>query len=277
MLTMHSYDAPDFVMCSCVFRPIVTDPKRTEELWISVSQRQAMKEPSLTGQHYIQIRTPAKFSLISAWGDFWLVTRTSHEFSYTNFTTWNYGMSFWANKNSSTILINSREMWKWSGSFLPFNAICSAVDMDQNFMVTQMRVQQQRREGKRRERGKRSVSEAEREWAGFMVGEAPCTRAFLLLVGACLISSRATDVSVRRAHWPAELRQQNQQWVSRGQLREVLCNTQGSSMSWRKAVIGYSPVNIVLNVFLKEPSELLHHKKPEQRHTHIHIHILTDT
>lgn len=165
MLTMHSYDAPDFVMCSCVFRPIVTDPKRTEELWISVSQRQAMKEPSLTGQHYIQIRTPAKFSLISAWGDFWLVTRTSHEFSYTNFTTWNYGMSFWANKNSSTILINSREMWKWSGSFLPFNAICSAVDMDQNFMVTQMRVQQQRREGKRREGG-----EEERIWGREGVG-----------------------------------------------------------------------------------------------------------
>lgn len=70
MLDMHSYEAPDFVACSCVFRPIVTDPKYTEELWIPVSQRQAMKEASLTGQHYIEIRTPAQFSLISAWGGF---------------------------------------------------------------------------------------------------------------------------------------------------------------------------------------------------------------
>lgn len=69
MPDIHSYEAPDFVMCSCVFRPIVTDPKCTEEMWISVSQRQAMKEPSLTGQHYIQIKTPAKFSLMSAWGN----------------------------------------------------------------------------------------------------------------------------------------------------------------------------------------------------------------
>lgn len=147
--------------------------------------------------------------------------------------------------------------------------------MDQNFMVTQMRVQKQRRG----ERGGRGAYLRQRgdSWAGFMVGEAPCTRAFLLLVGACLISSRATGVSVQRAHWPAELRQQNQQWVSTGQLRQVLCNTQGSSMSWRKAVRGYSPVNTVLNVFLKEPSELLHHKNPEQGHTHIYIHILTNT
>lgn len=178
-------------------------------------------------------------------------------------------MSFWANKNSSTILINSRRDVEINCSFLPFCALCSAVDMDQNFMVTQMRIQKQ----KRRERGKRSVSEAERGWAGFMVGEAPCTRAFLLLAGPCLISSRATEVSVQRAHWPAELRQQNQQWVSRGQLREVLCNTQGSSMSWRKAVIDYSPVNIVLNAFLKEPSELLHHNSSRSRGIHTYTYI----
>lgn len=38
--------------------------------------------------------------------------------------------------------------------------------------------------------------------------------------------------------------------------------------------MGYSPVNIVLNVFLKEPSELLHHKKPEQGHTHTYTYII---
>lgn len=70
MLNMHNYEALDFVTCSCVFRSIVTGPKCSGELWISVSQRQVRKEPSLTGRHYVQIRTPAKLSLISAWGGF---------------------------------------------------------------------------------------------------------------------------------------------------------------------------------------------------------------
>lgn len=52
-------------------------------------------------------------------------------------------MSFWANENSSTILKNSADP-ETNPSFFPFYSICSVVDMDQNFMVTQMRLQKQR-------------------------------------------------------------------------------------------------------------------------------------
>lgn len=112
--------------------------------------------------------------------------------------------------------------------------------MDQNFMVTQIEVQST-------EKGGQVIEEHiwGTEWAGwidFVVGEALCTRAFLLLGGGVSRQQRChREVSIHGVHWPAELRQQNQIWVSRDQLQEAHCKNQGSSKSWMKSVIDYSP------------------------------------
>lgn len=159
-------------------------------------------------------------------------------------------MSFWANENSSTISINSADP-ETNPSFLPFFFHLLGSGHGPEFHGDANETPETE------ERGVEEHIWGREGWAGFMAGEAPCTRAFLLLVGARLISSRATEVSVQRAHWPAELRQQNQQWVSRGQRHQALCNNQESSVSWREAAIAYSPENIVLNEFLKDPLELI--------------------
>lgn len=108
------------------------------------------------------------------------------------------------------------------------------------------------------EEGGRGVEEHVwgREWVGWfdlVVGEAPCTQGFLLLGGRVPRQQRdRREVSIHTARWPAELRQQNQQSVSKGQLQKVHSKNQGSFRSQREPVTGYSP-EIFLNRFLEEP------------------------
>lgn len=109
-----------------------------------------------------------------------------------------------------------------AGSFCPFGVHAPSADMDQNFMVTQWEVQSTV-EGV----GGRGGAEEHvrgRVWVDcldLVVGEAPCTQGFLLLgVGVPRQQQGRRDVSVHAARWPAELRQQKQQSVSRGQLQD---------------------------------------------------------
>lgn len=164
-------------------------------------------------------------------------------------------MSFWSNKNSSAPIINAKK--PRSGHGLLVNVVilsmCLVEDIVQNFMVTQREVQST-------EEGGRGVEEHVwgREWVGWfdlVVGEAPCTRGFLLLVGGAPRQQRGRrEVAIHTARWPAELRQQNQQSVSRGQLQEVHSKNLGSSKSQRKPVMGYSPEKIFLSGFLEKRS-----------------------
>lgn len=93
-------------------------------------------------------------------------------------------------------------------------------------------------------------------WFDLVVGEAPCTRGFLLLGGergARLVSSGSRrEVSIHTASRPAELRQQNQQSVSRGQLQEAHDKNQGSSESQRESVRLLQEDTLCR--FLKQPS-----------------------
>lgn len=99
-------------------------------------------------------------------------------------------------RNSSTILINSRRDVEIKR--LIFAPLCYLLGRRHGpeFHGDANESPENREE---KERGGRGAYLRQREWAGIMVGEAPCTRAFLLLAGACLISSRATGVSVQRA------------------------------------------------------------------------------
>ncbi len=84
------------------------------------------------------------------------------------------------------------------------------------------------------------MSEAESEWVGLiwlsgkpLVPGVSCCR----VGGAPRQQQGRREVSIHTARWPAELRQQNQQSVSSGQLQEVHSkNHQGPSKSQREPV-----------------------------------------
>lgn len=119
--------------------------------------------------------------------------------------------------------------------------MCSVIDMDQNFMVTQREVQSTEEGGRR---GVRVACLRQRVsglvWFGCR--GSPLYPGFPAAGwggGGRLISS---GTSIHTARWPAELRQQNQQSVSRGQLQEKHSTNQGHLRArGNQLVTGYSP------------------------------------
>lgn len=158
-------------------------------------------------------------------------------------------MSFRANKNSSTTIIKQRSTDPDEGCRLISHLISLIVHL---FYLLGSRHEPEfhgdpdRSPVNRGRRGRGGGVEEHiwgRDWAGLIVSGKPLVPGHSCCgVGGVPRQQRwRREVSVHRALWPAELRQQNQGSVSRGQQQEVHCKKQRPSKNQRKAVTGYSP------------------------------------